>query len=65
MVGMGDVVPQPENPGVAEHLVRCLGSVEGREKGEGGREREEALLALRAAHPHTVGYVGVCDQEEG
>jgi len=29
------------------------------------REREEAPLALRATRPHTVGYIGVCDQEEG
>ena len=27
--------------------------------------REEALLALRAAHPRTVGYAGGCDQVEG
>jgi len=29
------------------------------------REREEAPLALRATRPHTVGYIGVCDQEQG
>ena len=29
------------------------------------REREEASLALRATRPHTVGYSGACDQEEG
>ena len=30
------------------------------------RERErEAPLALRATRPHTVGYIRVCDQEEG
>ena len=26
---------------------------------------EEAPLALRATRPHTVGYIEVCDQEEG
>ena len=36
---------------------------EARERGE--REREEAALALRATRPHTVGYIGVCDQEQG
>ena len=29
------------------------------------REREHAPLALRATRPHTVGYIGGCDQEEG
>ena len=29
------------------------------------REREEAPLVLRAARLPTVGYVRVCDQEEG
>jgi hypothetical protein len=29
------------------------------------RERDQAPLALRAAHPHTVGYVEGGDQEEG
>ena len=28
-------------------------------------ERKEAPLALRAARPHTVGYTGGCNQEEG
>ena len=32
---------------------------------ESEREREEAPLALRAARPHTVVYIGGCDQEEG
>ena len=29
------------------------------------REREEAPLALRAARPHTLGYIGGYDQEQG
>jgi len=29
------------------------------------REREEVPLALHATRPHTVGYIGVSDQEEG
>ena len=29
------------------------------------RERENRLQALRPARPHTVGYIGVCDQEQG
>ena len=29
------------------------------------REREEAPLALRAARPDTLGYIGRCDQEQG
>jgi hypothetical protein len=36
-----------------------------RERGESERESEKAPLALRATRPHTVGYMGVCDQEEG
>ena len=37
-----------------------------REREEGReREREEIPLALRATRPHTVGYIGECDQEEG
>ena len=32
---------------------------------QGRREREESPPALRAARPHTVGYIGGCDQEEG
>jgi len=28
-------------------------------------ERQQAPLALRATRPHTVGYIGGCDQEEG
>ena len=39
---------------------RCI---EARERGE--REREEDRLALRAARPHTVGFVRGCEQEEG
>jgi len=39
--------------------------VERREREEREREREEAPLALRATRPHTVGYTGVCDQEQG
>ena len=34
-------------------------------EGEREREREQALLTLRATSPHTVGYIGACDQEEG
>ena len=28
-------------------------------------KRDNRLRALRAARPHTVGCIGVCDQEEG
>ena len=31
----------------------------------GGEERDTRLRALRPTRPHTVGYVGVCDQEQG
>ena len=29
------------------------------------RERDNRLRALRATRPHTVGYIGGCDQEQG
>ena len=29
------------------------------------REKAEGPRALRASRPHTVGYIGGCDQEEG
>ena len=32
---------------------------------KGGRETYDRLRARRATRPHTVGYRGVCDQEEG
>ena len=34
----------------------------------GERERREIDVGLRAlcpSHPHTLGYIGVCDQEQG
>ena len=31
----------------------------------GGGESQQAPLALRAAHPHTVGYIGGSDREQG
>ena len=37
----------------------------GESERRGEREREEASLALRAKRPHTVGFIGVCDQEKG
>ena len=34
--------------------------------GQGGeRERYNRLRAPRATRPHTVGYIGGCDQEQG
>ena len=36
-----------------------------RVKGGGGRERDKRSRALRATRPHTVGYIGACDQEQG
>ena len=32
---------------------------------ERDRERHNRLRALRATRPHTVGYIGGCDQEQG
>ena len=32
---------------------------------KGGGERENRLRALRTACPHTVGYIGGCDEEQG
>ena len=37
----------------------------GLDKSHSWGERDNRLRALRAARPHTVGYVGVCDQKEG
>ena len=39
--------------------------MERRDREERARKREEVPLALRAARPHTVGSILVCDQEEG
>ena len=30
-----------------------------------GEERDDRLRALRATRPHTVGYIGGCDEEKG
>ena len=65
-------VTNPSSKRVTRTLGRSLDPrlpwsvVEGgaRERAKEG-EREKAAIALRATRPHTVGYIGGCDQEQG
>ena len=57
-----------EEPTACREKIFVLYVLQGAQSGEAReereREREEAQLALRAIRPHTVGYIGRCDQED-